>query len=463
MTMRRLFIIVMTLAAGLAASAQQSLTVEDCVRLGLENSVEVRNAVLDTRAARLQKQEVLAEYFPTVNAMGGAFRSLNPFIDIAITDVLGHSDLAYQIQEGVEQWAAPNDINTKFRALNYGYGAVLNLSQPVFAGGRIVAGNRLAALGVRAADTKSCLQRRQSSEDIQKMFYQVLALQEKQVTLDVASRLLDTLYRDVSAAVEAGLALSTDLNAVKLKMSELRAGRSKLDLGLRVAKMNLLDHIGVPYNPYSGIASENPHIDSFVLSGSFSDIMTPSQAYVDEERAVASLDEVSLLQMDVEAKTLERRMTLGAALPSVLFGASYGYTRLLTNPKFNGAAYIMMQIPLTDWGKNSRKLERQRIEIVKSQNQRDFYQGQLILQLRQLYMELSSAYDQMQIARDAEALAGERLSQMHESYNAGVCTVTELLQSEVEARNSSEEGIQATLDYLIALECYNLRVRGGRD
>lgn len=444
-----------------AGQVNTRLTVEECMELCLANSVDVRNAELDALQARLQKQEAVAEYFPSISASAFAFHALNPLVDISITDIIGTSDAAYMIKDRLEEMAAPYDIRTKYRALNYGYSGGISLMQPVFTGGRIIAGNNLAALGVRASDVKRDLQKRQSVEQIQKDFYQVLALQEKRTSLEVTARLLDSLYSDVNAACLAGVAVRTDLSAVEIKMSQLKAGRSKLELGLRIAKMNLLNNIGVAYNPYPGIVDEKgrPGIDDFVLVGSLADVITPADAYVPEEKIAAELDEASLLQMQVEAKRLERRMTLGSALPSVMLGASYGYSKFINKPAFNGGVYAMLLIPITDWGKNSRKLERQRLEIVKAQNQRDFLSGQLVLQVRQLYMELCSAYDRLMIARDEELLAAKRLSQLRDTYNAGLCTLTELLQSETENRVAQESYIDAGLEYLSAMESYRARIR----
>lgn len=435
------------------------LTVDDCTRMAMSNNVDVRNAALDVTAARLQKQEALAEYFPTVSAMGLAFHSLSPMIDISMTDIMGTSDMAWQIRNYLEEMAAPYDIKTKYRALQHGYSGVVMLQQPVFAGGRIVTGNNLAALGIRAAEVKNSLQKRQSAEDVRKIFYQTMALQDKKSTLESIRVMLDTLRRDVASAVAAGLAVETDLSALDIKISELRAGISKLETGLRVAKMNLLNNVGMEYNPYSAISSDLPGIDSFVLEGDFSNMVTPSEVYVNEEKLADELDESTLLQMQVDAKVLERRMTLGQTLPSLALGASYGYSKLLTNPKFNGAMYAVLQIPITDWGKNSLKMKRQSIEIQKAQNQRDFYRNQLVLQMRQIYMELGGAYDQMQIALEAEVLALRRFTQMQRSYQAGLCTIGELLRCEQEYSSAGEAYIDASLDYLSALDSYRLRIR----
>lgn len=450
--------LVLSLAAAAADELTgTTLTLERCRQLAAEHSADVVNSELDIRAARLQKQEAVAEYFPSVSASAMSFHAHKPLVQIGIMDVLGNSDMAFIIQNQLQEWSAPYDIKTQYSALNYGYAGGLTLSQPVFAGGRIVTGNRLAALGEQAAAARNSLKKRETAEKVDREFYQILALQEKSVTLDGLQKLLDTLQRDVSEAVAAGIAVSTDLSEVNLKQAELKAGRNKLTMGLRLAKMNLLNGLGIQYNPYFGISDERVSLDDFTFEGSFDQIITPQQAYVDEEKAAAALAENRLLQMQVEAKALERRMALGEALPSVGVGAFYGFSRMVASPRWNGAVYAMLQIPISDWGKNSRKLERLKLEVEKARNQRDYLSGQLVLQMRQLYIELSCAYDNMQIARDAEEIASTRLAQIRADYSAGMATVSEVLKSETAFRTAQEARIDATLDYLTALEAYRLR------
>lgn len=434
------------------------MTLQDCRRLSAEHNADVRNAALDVTAARLQKQEALAEYFPTIAATGGAFHAKDPLFSMTISDVLGKSALSQNIDELVSTLLRDYGLNSRFSTLQYGYAGAVSLTQPIFAGGRIVAGNKLASLGEKAAVAKSEIQKRTTTEQVDKDFYGILALQEKMITLSSLQRLLDTLQRDVEAAYAAGLALNTDLSEVMLKQSELKAGQSKLTMGLRLAKMNMLNSLGVEYNPYTSIDNpDKPSIDSFIFEGSFDGIMTPKEAYVDEEKASSSLAEHRLLQLQVEARDLERRMVLGETLPSLGLGATYGYFKAVNDPRWNGALYAVLKIPITDWGKNSRKLQRMRIEIQKAENQRDYLSTQLVLQLRKLYVELNCAWDNMQIAVEAENLARTRLDNLNADYAVGSVTLTDLLRSESTYRDTQEFRIDATLDYLSALEAYRLR------
>lgn len=442
-----------------ACFAQQHtvLSVEDCRRMAVESSADTRNAALDCAGADLLKGEALSEYFPSLSAAGLAFHAVSPLLHITVTDVLGHSDVAYQMQAGYREWAMTNGLKTSYNALNYGYSGALTLTQPVYAGGRIVTGNRLASLGREAAKVKATLTRRNVCQQVDKAYYQILSLQEKQQTLDNIATLLDTVERDVRSAVAAGLAVSADLSQVLVQRSTLRAGQSRLEKGLRLAKMNLLNTIGVKYNPYEAVSMELPSLDSFTFTGSMDDLPSPQLVYVDENQVVASLSEMQLLDMQVKAEKLKKRMEVGQALPTVGLGASYGFSRMLDNPRWNGAVYAMVKIPITDWGKSSRRIGRAEIEVQKAENQREYLSAQLLLQLRSLYVELTGAWDQMQIAREKEAVATDAMRQMRSGYGAGMHTMTEFLQAQSALREASQERIDATLDYLSALQAYKLR------
>ena len=149
-------------------AAAQSLSLEDCLRMASENDPYLRNARLDTRAAQLRKQEAFCEYFPAVslNAMG--FHAVNPLLRIGVGDVLGNSDAANNIKNYVNTVAPMYGIKPVYETLQFGYGATLGLTQPIYAGGRIVNGNRLARLGIEAARLQEGLQEKKTALEVEK-------------------------------------------------------------------------------------------------------------------------------------------------------------------------------------------------------------------------------------------------------------------------------------------------------
>lgn len=450
-----IYIAVLSLALLPELSAQPlTLSLEECREMALQNDPYVRNARLDVLAARMQKQEALAEYFPTVSINAFGFWSLDPMLEIGVKDILGNNALADNVQNIVDAVAPLYGIPTTYKALEYGCSAGVSVVQPIFAGGRITNGNRLAAIGVESAQYQENIVLRTNSGEVESSYWQVVALEEKMRTLELMKVFVDTLYRDISSAVDAGLAVDTDQMQVTLRRNELRNGMVQLRGGIRLAKMNLFNAIGQDYSMVKAVAdSAAPFIDDIRLSDRLDDQREPETYYRDEEEIAAGMDENRLLELSVEAKRLEKKMALGEALPSVGVGASYGYSRLL-NGRFNGTVYAMVQIPVSDWGKVSRRVRRQEYQVQKAENEREYLSAQILLQVRQLWLDLTVAWDGMLLAQESMDVAQRTVDSLAESYRAGLVPLSELLQAQTSLRGASDAYLDAQIAYSRALTAY---------
>ena len=81
-------------------------------------------------------------------------------IEIGVSDILGKSEAAVNLTNKVEEFAGMYGINTSYEAFKRGYSASVMALQPIYAGGRIVNGNRLANLGIEAAGLQRDIQTR---------------------------------------------------------------------------------------------------------------------------------------------------------------------------------------------------------------------------------------------------------------------------------------------------------------
>ena len=91
-------------------------------------------------------------------------------IGLAVTYILGKNDFAYNLQNELDNYASTYGINTRYDALQYGYGTMVSLTQPVFAGGRIINGNALAIKGLEAAKLQGDIRRRQTVADVEELW-----------------------------------------------------------------------------------------------------------------------------------------------------------------------------------------------------------------------------------------------------------------------------------------------------
>ena len=171
----------MLFAAGSQAHAQSSeLSLDECRHMALDCSNAAVKARLDIRAAQYQKQEALSEYFPKVSAFSLGFKALNPMIDMGIKDIFGSNDFTNNLQNIIDSYAPMVGVTPRVSLMSGGYTAGVSVLQPVYAGGRIVNGNRLASLGVEAARLSGSIAERKLMGDVDELYWELVCLQEKQ-------------------------------------------------------------------------------------------------------------------------------------------------------------------------------------------------------------------------------------------------------------------------------------------
>lgn len=444
-----------------ADTAKVYLTLEQCREMALENNADIKNAELDLQAAKAQRQEALAEYFPTVSANAFGFHALDPMIEIGVKDILGNTTFSNNLNHIVEQLAPQLGISPAYTTMQHGYMASVSLIQPVFAGGRIVNGNRLASLGVDAASTKKNIVRRTTTEEVEKNYWQIVSLEEKLSTLGSLSAMLDTLQRDVSSACAAGLATESDLLQVELKRNELKSGRLQIENGIRLAKMNMLNSIGMAYTPYPQDNVDSiPCIDDIVLSDTIGGLNPPMAYYMDEADVAVAQDETRLLDLSVSAKKIERNMVIGEALPEIGIGASYGYSNFLDRDNLNGAVYVSVKVPISDWGKKARKIQRYDSQIRKAENEKEYLSSQIELQIRQLWFNLETSWQQLQVSRESIATAEASVRKLAAHYRAGLVPLSELLEAQTQLQQCTDNYTDQCIAYRTTLRAYLDRTGG---
>lgn len=445
---------------GLQTPELVSLSLDDCLDMAREKSASMRNARLDVVAASEQKKELLWEYFPSATAFAGAFASLNPMVEINVRDVLGDSDMAKDLSDKINSEALAMGINPVYSILQKGTLATVNFVQPIFAGGRIVNGNRLASLGVEAARLKESVSDRETGEKVEESWYRIMSLSEKEKTLEQAIALVDNIIADLDAAASAGLASPSDLLLARSRKSSLEVDRLRVGNGILLSRMELFNLIGLDYCvlPASASASR-PYLGDIALAccdfgNEDGKLPAPEDCWRPEEEICASLAETRLLDLSARAKALEKKIALGEALPQLGVGASYGYNNLLGHNSLNGTVYASVSVPITQWGKTAHKIRRLDAQLQQAENDRLYLSEQLLLMVRKTWLDLQTAWLQLEAAGEAEAAADERLGRIHADYEAGLATLTELLEAQMNLRSATDSLADLRCAYLQALSAY---------
>ena len=424
--------------------AQQSdslrLSVQDCIDMALENNIELKNSQLEIDKARATKNEARAEYFPTISAQAVAFDALNPMFSFGIEDI-DNAQLRQILYTLYAEYGANMGLEKEYSFIQNG--VILNAmaTEPIYAGGRIRNGNKLAKLGIEAAELQEKVKEDEVRLQTETLYWQIVALQEKLTTLDQLDRLLDTLDKDLSGAIEAGLAMPTDQYKLKVKQNESLLNRKKLTDGITLLKMALAQTIGADWQ-------------TMTLTDTLGFETEPAAYYHVANEAVRSRNESQLLDLSLRAEDLKKKMTLGEALPSLLVGGSANYHTVFDHPKTNAMVFAMLQIPITDWHKTSYKLKKHDLDAEMAENTRRDLTEKMEMQTNQAWFNLEQSWLRIGMAETALNDAEANLKITEDYYEAGLVALSDVLEAQTLLKQSRDELTDSRVAYRVNLVTY---------
>ncbi|MBO7480898.1 MAG: TolC family protein [Bacteroidales bacterium] len=441
-----------TFESGENNAIANTLSLDECKRLAIENNAKIKNAELDIKAAELTKKGVFTKYFPQVSIKGGAFKATEPLLDMDMGKGNVNVDFGNLAMNNVFTTLynvygpyLNADINVK--GLDDGIVGGVMAVQPVFVGGRIVNGNKLAGLGVEAAKLQTEIARDETDLKTVELYWTIISLQEKKKIITSVNQLLDTLYRDASGAVNAGVIHKNDMLKVTLKQSEMKSNEMKLNNGIRLAKSALCQHIGIPYD------------ENLVLSDSIGEIPNPNIYHVNHTDAIKGRIEYQLLDLSTDAERLKKKLIVGEALPQIAVGAGYTCNTLMDKFKTNGLVFATLSIPISDWWEKSYEIKKQELNCTKAENQRRDLDEQMLLQMQMAWNDLSESYAQVLLSQQTAETASENLNLSTDNYNAGMISMSEVLEAQALLQQAHSQLADDMVDYMIKLTKYKQLTR----
>lgn len=411
------------------ASPDSVLSLKECVGLTLANNAAVRMATNNTEESVELRKEAFTKYFPEISAAGAMFWTHNDIFQYNLLDIV------------------------EFGFINKGKMAGIQAMQPVFMGGQIVNGNKLAAVGEEVAK----LRQQQSNDELrlntETFYWKLVTLKATRKALEAAIATLDTFYYQVNVAVDAGVAMRNDLLKIQLKRNTYRTELVDLDNGIKLVKMLLGQYMGKGTDYSFDVDDSVPKIVP----------LFPEQLYVSGAEALPMTVDYRLLEKNVEAKKIEKKMELGKNLPQVAVGAGWFYHDLLQQNHNFGALMIGVNIPISGWWGGSHAIKRKAIALETARIELNDLGEKLQIEMQDKWNNLTAAHRKMDIAMEGIGESDENLRLNRLYYEAGMSTITDLLEAEASHKESLDRYIAAYGAFRVARSAYLISTGRGND
>ena len=447
--MKKITITVVALITWATVYSQTTLTLEQSKTLALENNKAIKNSNLETEAAKQIRKNAYTNYFPKVSANVLGFQAINPLIE-------------YKMEGGNLPVYDGNPVNLP-SATQFAYFpgmelsmmqrsaiGILNIAQPVYAGGKITTGNKLAQLNVEVKEKQQKLAENDILLKTEQQYWQLISLQEKLKTLGQYELLLQDIRKQLDDAYKSGLIIKNDVLKVQIKQSELEANKNKLLNGKKLAAMQFCQTIGIVYD------------STLVLQEYIGVTSNPNHYYTDNQNALTQRTEYQLLEKSVEAAKLQIKMKQGDYIPTIAVGMAGYHINMLeggTKNYSNGMAYVSVSIPISDWWGGKHIIKEHKIKQEIAQSSFENTKGLLHLQTEKTWTDLNEAWQQISIMQETKLQADENLKVSQTGYNSGVVTLSDLLEAQALVTETANKLIEAKMQYKLAVTTY-LQVTG---
>lgn len=394
------------------ASAQRTFTLDECLERALSNNVRMRNAENEIRMAEHDRKNAFTRYFPSVSASGGGFIANKGLMELNMGPDMSMSMMKDGIVGGV------------------------SATLPLFAGGQIVNGNKLAKVSEEVSRTRYRLSENEVRLTTENYYWQVVTLKEKLRTLEVVEARLDTLTRDVEAAVQAGVTTRNDLLQVQLRQNEIKSNRLNVENALALSRELLAQYMGM------GLDSVDV---AYAMEGRLPE--EPVGLFLPPESALPRTGEYDLLRQNLEATRLQKKIAVGKNLPTVAIGGGYYYDDLLDVGMDFWVGFATVSVPLSGWWGGSHDIKKQKLQVKNAENQLNDQSEMLMIRMRQSWNDLNDAYKQVGIALTSIDQATENLRMQSDYYAAGTCTMSDLLDAQTLFQQSRDKYVEAYAQY----------------
>lgn len=423
--MKQLLVIFTSLCVLVPVKAQDVLTLEECLRLGIENNLFLESSRNEIRKGEHTLSENRAKLLPQINAVAGFNDNFNP--PVSVTDGSAYGN--------------PYNVT---KTLQYNASAGIQLQMPLY--------NQTVYMAVDIARTMNELNRlsyEKAREDlilqISKMYYLSQNTAEQIALIKENISRLNELSNITQAFYDNGMAMEVDVKRVNINLENQRVQYDNAQ-SMLTQQLNLLKYV-IDYPADKEIA------------------LTPVDTENTTSVSLTGLDnnqyELQLLQSKQKLAEQQRKMIGQGYIPSLSLTGSWMYSAYTDKAKnwfhsgpsnhwYNSSGIgLTLRIPIFDGLDKRTKMKKAKIEIENAKLSYENALKNMQTQYLNATNELMNSQRNFRKQKDNYLLAEDVYQVTTDRYREGIASMTEVLQDEMRMSEAQNNYINAHYNYQV--------------
>ncbi len=487
---KRMRLVVLTVILALASPvmAQQVLTLQDCRDMAMENNKNLKISQERVNMANYDKKIAAANYFPTISAQGTYMRNEKQLQLLSDDKLNAMSTVGSSLQNGVNGYIDPiiqnlmddplmsqiiinnPELQSLLNSLHHigafetidaigqelsknfildtrnVYAGMVTVVEPVYAGGKIRAYNKVAHYAQDLAKTQLSTEQQEVIVATDKAYWQIVSLANKQKLTENYVELLRTMSDNVDKLANEGMATTADRLSVKVKLNDAELTLIRVQNGVALSKMLLCQSCGLPLDTEIVLEDE-----------SLEDVAVPVFTNEYSEDDIMN-NRPELQSLALATKIYDKKVNIARSefLPTVALYGNY----IVTNPSaFNGFETefrgfynfgVVAKVPLFHFGEGYNKVRKAKSEAMITQLKLEDTKELVMLQVSQYEKQIKEAEQRLQMTTEKMSDAEENLRIATVGFNEGVIPSSTLDAAQTSWMQAHSEYIDAKIDVIMA-------------
>ena len=407
-----------SVANGKATPGVLPLTLDEALRLGMRFNLGAVGQTNQTLAAEGQRRVARSALLPSFNsALSEEFEQLN------------------LRALGVETNMFPRTARFNFfdaRAIRLNQ-TVLDLVQ-------------LDNLHSASANLRASMQSSRNARDLIVLavggsYLQLLSTRSQVAASAAQVKSSEAIYKQAADRFAAGLNARIDADRAQVQLQTEQQRLRSLQADFDTQKLRLARIIGLPLGQQFAPAEDYRFtpLTEFTLETAL------HQAYENRSDLQAAAAGVHAAEEGVKAAHAER-------LPRLNIAADVGAAGITPSHETSGVFTVSgtLSVPLYEGGRIRGDIEQATAALQQRKAELDDLRGQVDQDVRQAFIDLASAADQVGVAQSNVKLAHETLTQSRDRFASGVADTVELVQAEQAVVQADNDAINAIFEHNLA-------------
>ncbi len=452
LTMKKLIYIIFILIFGVDLIAQEYLTLEKVRQLALEKSEDLKIAETTLEKAKEELAVARTNYLPKISgSVTGIYVNDNFEYDLYLptatpdptTGEMVPNIMAYPDGTPV----IGSDGNPVFNMYAFlpleisvkgAYMAGISIQQPLYTGGKINSGNKMAIIGTEMAEENLALRKMNTIVEADKAYWLYVSVNSKVKLAEQSVEMLSKLAERVENSHETGMIDRNELLKVQVQYNKALLDLQKARSGLELTRMSLCRITGLGF-------------DTEIVTDSIIDISTKTINSTGNED-VTQRPEYQLMVKNLDMESQNVRFVRSDFLPTVGVSAGYNYVGGIEMnnsdlSRDNVSIMASVKVPLFHWGEGMHKINSAKRSLEVKQLELEKNTQLLQLEIENARLNLQDAFYRIEIAELSLEQAEENLRVSNDNYELGNELMSDLLIAQTQWQLAYNDLLEAKTDF----------------